>query len=195
MITFKLGALKLHGGRTGVVLQAQPAQRTIGKLNDLALLAPAIESPTTKALEIPKSARLPAPEKTERLYADGSSLERWKFWVSSLPLSFTLGLGFYLYFTGTPERLAGVVMLAGFVVFGLVGLLIEHQRLRAFVCPHCNAPIEEWDTNEKHRILFDCVRCESRWDIEYRRGPSLRIRRNRFRRTYLHALCSCRGAL
>lgn len=183
------------GGGTGVVLPAESSQTAIDRLNELALLAPVIESPTAKPVEIPKSAASHAPERIERFYSDGSRMERWKVWVSSLPLSFTLGLGFYLYFTGAPEWVPGAVMLAGFVVFGLVGLLIEHQRLKAFVCPCCQAPIKDWDTNETHRILFNCARCASSWDIKYKERTYLVVDlRNRLRRSGFSTVFSCRGA-
>ena len=171
MITLKLGAWKVGRSRTGAALQAESSQTAINKLNEPGLFVPAIKPRPAKAVEIAKSAESPAPEKIERFYSDGSRMERWKAWGSSLPLSLTLGLGFYLYFTGVPELLAGVVMLAGFVVFALAGLWIEHQRLRAFVCPGCQTPIKDWDTNENHRILFHCARCETRWDVEYKPEP------------------------
>lgn len=184
----------MGSGRTGAVLQAESSQSAIANLSELSLLAPAMDLPRAKALEIPKSAESPAPEKTERFYSDGLSMERWKFWISSLPLSLILADGFYLYFTGSPESVAGAVMLAGFVVFCLIGLLIEMRGLRAFVCPGCQAPIGDWDTNERHRILFNCARCESRWDIGYKPPPIRAEPVNRFRRSYFSALCSCRGA-
>ena len=184
----------MHSDRRGVALQAESSPRALDKLNELALLAPAIELPRAKAIEITKPAESPAPEKIERIYSDGTSTERWKFWVSSLPLSLILGDGFYLYFTGSPESIAGAVMLAGFVVFGLIGLLIEQQRLREFVCPRCQAPIGDWDTNEKYRILFNCARCESRWDIEYKPLSIPLEPVKRLRRSYFSILCSCRGS-
>lgn len=184
----------MHSGRTGAALQAESSPSAIANLSELAFLAPAIDSPPAKAVEVPRSAESAAPEKIERFYSDGLSMERWKFWVSSLPLSLIFGVAFYLYFTGSPEWLAGAVMLTGFVVFGLVGLLIELQKLRAFVCPSCQSPIRDWDTNEKHRILFNCSRCESSWDIEYRPRPFPAKLLNRLRRSYCSILCSCRGA-
>lgn len=194
MISFRLGSFKMHGGGTGVLLPAESSQTALDKLNELALLAPAIELPRAKAVEITKSAEPPASETIERFYSDGSSVERWKFWASSLPLSLILGDGFYLYFTGSPESVAGAVMLAGFVIFCLIGLLIEMRGLGAFVCPGCQAPIGEWDTNEKHRILFNCVRCESKWDIEYKPRPFQAKSVIPSRRSYCSILCSCRGA-
>lgn len=174
MITLKLGTLKPGGGHTAVVHHA----------NEPGLLAPAIELPNEKAVEITKPDDSAVPEKIERFYSDGSRVQRWKLWVSSLPLSFILGIGFYLYFTGTPEWLAGGMMLAGFVVFGVAGLLIEQRRLRVFSCPRCEAPIQDWDTNENHRILFNCARCASRWEIEYKLRPSQADVRNRLRRYF-----------
>ena len=191
MMTFKLGAWKMGSDRPGVVLPAESSQAAISRLNELALLAPAIESQPAKTLEI-KSAR--PRERIERFYSDGSRTQRLILWASSLPLSLILAVGFYLYFTGTPEWIAGAVMLAGFVAFGLAGLLIECQRLKAFVCPCCNAPIEDWDTNETHRILFNCTRCDSSWDIEYKERPSRAGLRKQFRRTDFYTLCSPRGA-
>lgn len=192
-MTFKLGAWKIGGGRTGMVLPAESSQTALGRIKELALLAPVIESAPAKAVEIPKSAE-PAAEKMESFYFDVSRTQRLNLWVSSLPLSIILALGFYLYFEGAPEWLAGAVMLAGFVVFGLAGLLIEYQRLRAFVCPCCRSPIKDWDTNEAHRILFNCARCESRWDIEYKERPYRPDLRRRVRRTGFSTLCSPRGA-
>lgn len=182
----------MGGGRTGVALPADSSQTAVSRLNELALLAPVIESRPAKTLETPKPAR--PPEKTERFYADGSRTQRLRVWVSSLPLSVILALGIYLYFTGKPEWIAGTVMLGGFVVFGLAGLLIEFHRLKAFVCPCCQAPIKDWDTNETRRILFNCARCESGWDIEYKERSYRADLRRRLRRTYLATLCSPRGA-
>lgn len=193
MMTFRLGTWKIGGGRTGVVLPVASSQSATSRLNELALLAPMIESRPAKTLEIPKPAR--SREKTERFYSDGSRTQRLKVWISSLPLSVILALGLCLYFTGTPEWIAGTVMLGGFVVFGLAGLLVEYQRLKAFVCPCCQAPIKDWDTNETHRILFSCARCESNWDVEFNERPYRAVLRKRFRRTYLSTLCSLRGAL
>lgn len=183
----------MQGAGTGAVLPAESSHRALDKLNDLGLLAPALEPPRAKTVEIPKPAESPAPEKIERFYSDGANTERWKFWVSTLPLSLILGVSYYLYFTGSPEWLAAAVMLPGLAVFGLIGLLIEHHRLKAFVCPHCQAPIRDWDTNEQHRILFHCAQCETRWDIEYkprkfRAGPL-----KRFRRSPFSTICSCKG--
>lgn len=82
-----------------------------------------------------------------------------------------LALGLYLDITGKPEWIAATLMLAGFVVFVVVGLLTEYQRLKSFVCPCCQAPITDWDTNETHRILFNCPWCQSSWEIEYKERP------------------------
>ena len=191
MMTFRLGTWKTGGGPTGMVLPAESSQTVISRLSEPGLLAPLIESRQATVLEIPKPAR--PPEKMEGFYSDGSRAQRLSLWVSSLPLSVILAVGFYLYFTGTPEWIAGIVMLSGFVVFGFAGFLIECHRLKAFVCPGCRAPIRDWDTNETHRILFNCARCESSWDIEYKERPYRAKLRRRLRRTYLATLCSLRG--
>jgi len=190
-MTFRLGAWKVGGDRTGVVLPAESSQTAISRLNELALLAPVIESRPAKTLEIAKPAR--PREKIDCFYSNHSRTQRLMLWLSSLPLTVTLAVGYYLYFTGKPEWIADTVMLAGFVVFGLARIWIEHQRLKAFVCPCCRAPIEDWDINETHRILFNCARCESSWDIEYKERPYRASLRKRFRRTYLATLCSLRG--
>jgi hypothetical protein len=191
MMTFKLGAWKM-GSRTGAVLPAKSSQTTISRLNEPVLLAPGTESQPAKTLEIPKSAR--PREKIERIYSDGSRTRRLRLWVSSLPLSVILAFGLYMYFRGTPEWIPGTVMLGGFVVFGLAGLLIEYQRLKAFVCPGCEAPIKDWETNETHRILFNCARCRSSWDIKYKECPSPADLPRRLRRAYLSTLFSPGGA-
>ena len=116
MMTFRLGTWKMGGGGTGVVLPAEPSQTVISRHSEPALLAPVIESRPAKVLDIPKPAR--PREKMEGFYSDGSRVQRLNLWVSSLPLSVILAVGFYLYFTGTPEWIAGTVMLSGFVVFG-----------------------------------------------------------------------------
>lgn len=179
MMTFRLGTWK-----TGVA--------PTGALRESSLLAPAIESRPAKTLEIPKPAR--PPKKTEGFYYDASRTRRLNLWLSSIPLSVTVAVGYYLYFTGAPEWIAGTVTLGGVVVFGLAGLLIEYLRVKPFVCPCCRAPIQDWDTNESHRILFNCARCESSWDIEYKERKHRAVRRRRYRRTDLATLCSLRGA-
>lgn len=199
MITFRVGAFKTDTGHTGVALQSESSQRAIGKLNKLGLIALAIQPPPAKTLETsPTVTESPTPEKLESFYSDGLRMQRWKLWVSSLPLSFVFALGFYLFFTGTPQWIVGEVMLAGFFVFILAGFLIEQLRLRAFACPRCRAGIKDWDTNETHRILFNCARCGSRWDIEYKLWPGSpppwAARRGKFPRSYFCTLCSPRGA-
>jgi hypothetical protein len=198
MITFRLGALNTDGRRTGVALRAESSQEAIEQLNKLGFLALRIKSPATKAIEIsPGSPAKPAPEKTERFYSDGRRMQRWKLWVSSLPLSFVMGLGFYLLFTGAPQWIASIVMLAGFTFFSLVGFLIEQRRLKAFACPGCQAPIHDWDTNERHHVLFNCAGCSSNWEIEYKQWstsepyPSL-ARRHRLRWRFSE-FCMLRG--
>lgn len=184
----------MDDGPTGAVTQVESSQRTIQRLNEPGLLAPAVAPPRAIAVEKSKPVESPAPQKVELFYCDGSRMERWKVWVSSIPLSFMLGLGFYLDFTGTREWLAGAVMLAGFFVFGLFGLLIERQMLKAFECPGCKAPIQDWDTNDEHRIFFNCARCESRWDIEYKRQPPEPDLRNRLLHSHVTRLFSSEGA-
>src|SRR5215469_10327900 len=183
MMLFRLGTWKMGGGRTGVVLPAESSHTTISRLDELAILAPVIESRPAKTLEIPRSAR--PREKTERFYPNRSRTQRLMLWASSLPLTLILAVGLSLYFAGKPEWIADTVMLAGFVVFGLARIWIEHQRLKAFVCPCCQASIkDDWDITETHRILFNCARCESTWDIEYKERPYHAGRRKRLPRTY-----------
>lgn len=182
----------MGGGRTAMVLPAKSAQTAISRLSELALLAPVIESQSAKTLEIPRSAG--PREKIERFYPNRSRTQRLKLWVSSLPLSVILALGYYLYFTGISEWIADSVMLGGFVVFGLAAIWIDHRRLKAFVCPCCQAPIKDWDINETHRILFNCTRCRSNWDIEYKERPYRADLRKRLPRTYPSTLCTLRGA-
>ena len=117
----------------------------------------------------------PAPRKIERFYSEDWRTERWILFVFSLPLSFVVGLAFYLFFTGTSQWLVGVVMLSGFVIFSLAGFLIEQQSLKQFACPRCEAPIEDWDTNETHRVLFHCAHCKSSWDIEFKPRPEVEL--------------------
>jgi hypothetical protein len=190
MMSFRMGTWKMGGGRTAVVLPAESSQTGISRLNELALLAPVIESRPAKTLEIPKSAR--PREKLECFYS-GWRTQRLKLWVSSLPLTLILALGYSLYFTGAPEWIAETVMLGGIVVFGLARLVIEYQGHKAFVCPCCQAPINDWDISETRRILFDCARCESSWDIEYKEHPYHAGARKRLPRTYPSILCSLRG--
>jgi hypothetical protein len=198
MITFRLGALKTDGHRTGVVLRAESPQEAIQQLNELGLLAQRKKTPAANAIEIsPGSAAQPAPEKTERFYSDGRRMQRWKLWASSLPLSFVIGLGFYLLVTGAPQWIASIVMLAGFTVFSIAGFLIEQRRLKAFACPGCQAPIHDWETNEKHHVLFNCAGCNSNWEIEYKQwstskpNPSL-AQRHRLRWRFSE-FCMLRG--
>lgn len=200
MITFRVGALKTDAGHTGVALQTESSHRAIGKLNKLGLIALAIKPPSAKAVEPSQTfTESSATEKIESFYSDGRRVQRWKLWVSSLPLSFVFALGFYLLFTGARQWVVGAVMLTGFFVFVLAGFLLEQLRLRAFACPRCRAAIKDWDTNESHRILFNCVRCGSRWDIEYKLWPgsepnsSSGAHRRRCR-SHFSTLCSPRGA-
>jgi hypothetical protein len=198
MITFRLGGLKTGGRRTGVALRSETSQNAIEKLNELGLLALAIEPPPTKAIETsPGSPEVSAPEKTERFYSDGSRMQRWRLWLSSLPLSLVIGVGFYLLFTGAPQWIASVVMVAGFTVFSLTGFLLEQHRLKAFACPGCHTPIHDWNTNESHRILFNCTRCNSNWDIEYKlwaaSAPSPYLAQHRRRLRRFSEFCMLRG--
>lgn len=188
MITFKFGGT--HGGRSGVVLRSKSSQTTIDKLTelDLALTKPA------KADETPASASL-VPEKAVCFYPDGRKLERWSLLLSTLPLSLVLGLGYWLLFTDAPQWSADAMMLAGLIVFGLAGCLIEKRMLKAFACPRCQTAIEDWDTDEKHRVLIHCTRCGSNWDIEYQlRIGSCPPRKKRRHRSDFLAICSARGA-
>lgn len=190
MITFKLG--ETDGGPSGVVSRSESSQTAINKLDEL-VLAP-VKPPSAKAGELPAS---PVPEQAERFYSDCRRIERWNLLISSLPLSAALGLGYCLLFTNAPQWSAVAVMLTGFIIFGLAGYLIEQQMLKSFACPGCEAPIDDWDTDEKHRILVHCPHCGSRWDIEYKLAPEIEIhpaRAKRHIRSDFYTVCSPRGA-
>jgi hypothetical protein len=169
MITFKLGARKTGITQTGVAPQAESSQWAIHKLSPLGLLARAIKPPPGQAVDASPAST--GPERIERFYSVRQGAQRWRLFISSFPLSVALGLGFYLFFRGATQWVVGVVMLTGFAISAFAGLLFEYQRLKPFVCPRCQAPIQDWDTNETHRILFNCVHCGSNWDIDYKRHP------------------------
>lgn len=177
MITFKSGALKKGGDRTGVELPSESSQGAIRTLSDADPPTTAVKPSLAQPVELsPEPHDSPAPRKIERFYSEDWKMERWILFIFSLPLSSVIGLAFYLFFTGTSQWLVGAVMLVGFAVFGLAGFLIEQQSLKQFACPRCEAPIEDWDTNETHRILFRCDRCNSSWDIEFKPYPEPELR-------------------
>jgi hypothetical protein len=188
MITLKLG----ETDATEVVLRSESSQQALSNLSGLGLAL--AKPPQAKADEIAAFAT-PVPEKTVCFYSDGRKMERWNLLICSLPLALVPGLGYYVLFTGAPQWSAAAVMLTGLIVFGVAGCLMEKHMLKAFACPGCQAAIEDWDTDEKHRVLIHCARCGSKWDIEYQLRPGANpLQAKRRRPSEFSILCSPRGA-
>jgi hypothetical protein len=169
MLKFNFEAQNTDGSRTKGVLEAESQREALKKVKEKGLLPVAIRpvsADLSNTPSVPPSP--PAANEVKRFYSFGWKIRFRKLLAFYIPFLLVAGIGFYLFSAGRPGWLTFGMMVAGLFLFGFAGSRAEQKMLDEFICPQCQTPIEDWDVDATHRIIYDCSKCKVKWDIGYK---------------------------